>query len=325
MPTNSKTDFLVAERYCSDNEKKLSVGLANIEAAVPDIEANKAKMLRVAEIFKERKVNLAIFPEFCLSGYFWEDHEACRHYMDQAVIENHLDWVEKSLRPMLDNNFRGIIFNNIRRGSGDKYLNTTYVLSARHDCLQHGDVYDKTFLPTIEKIYTETGGDDRLVIDTSAGRFGFTTCYDFMFAQLLLEYAKLDEVDAIVQVASWRSMARRDYPKMNVKTDVYYGYLWDLMLAAASATNQVWTIACNAVGTHAITGAKFWGGSGIWAPSGMPLVQASRVNEELLIVHNLDIKAQRQEEQDDFNYALDFNSIYRPIHGKRSFTRIGDV
>ena len=81
-------------------------------------------------------------------------------------------------------------------------------------------------------------------------------------------------------------------------------------------------IACNAVGTNAMTGARFWGGSGIWAPSGLPLLQASRVNEELLIVHNIDIKSHREFEKDDFNYAMDFQSIYRTIEGKRAFSRI---
>ncbi len=319
---NDNGPLLIAERYCSDNEGDPSIGLANIAAAVPDIEANKDKMLQVLQIFKEKGVNLAIFPEFCLSGYVWEDDQTCRPYLAEAVLENHLDWVENSLRPLLDDNLKGIVFNTIRRGSGDKFLNSTYMLSERHDCLQSGDVYNKTFLPTIEKQYIETGRDDRLVIDSRFGRFGFTTCYDFMFAHLLLEYAKLDQVDAVIQLASWRAMARRDYPRMNVKTDDYYGYLWDLMMASASASNQIWTIACNAVGTHPLTGATFWGGSGIWAPSGMPLVQASRVHEELLIVHNVDIKTQRQIEQDDFNYAFDFGEIYRPVEGKRTFTRI---
>ncbi|MGF1579368.1 MAG: carbon-nitrogen hydrolase family protein [Gemmataceae bacterium] len=325
MANRSSDDFLIAERYFSDDETKVSIGLANIEAIVPDVEANKDKMLRVLEIFKDRHANVAIFPEFSLSGYFWEDEEECRRYMDEAVIENHLDWVESSLRPMLGEHLKAVVFNNIRHGSEGKYLNSTYILSERHDCLQQGEVYDKTFLPGIEKTYTETGKDDRLVVDTQVARFGFTTCYDFLFTQLLLEYAKIDHVDAIIQIASWRAMARRDYASMNVKTDAYYGYLWDTLLAAGSATNQVWTIACNAVGNHPITGAKFWGGSGIWAPSGLPLVQASRTNEELLIVHNVDLKSQRQVEKDDFNYAMDFGEVYRPIEGKRSFTRIADI
>ena len=69
-------DFLIAERSYCDDESKLSVGLANIHAEVPDIEANKDKILRAASIFKERGVNIAIFPETgppsqCSSGPHW--------------------------------------------------------------------------------------------------------------------------------------------------------------------------------------------------------------------------------------------------------------
>ena len=54
--------FPVIERVYSDDPTGLSVGLANITAAVPDIEANKEKILRAARIFKRRRVNIAAFP-----------------------------------------------------------------------------------------------------------------------------------------------------------------------------------------------------------------------------------------------------------------------
>lgn len=324
MLLKSKDGFYIVERDFSDEEENLSLGIANIHAEVPHIEANKDKIARALEIFKERRVNLAVFPEFCLSGYFWEDTEECWEYMDEAVTENHADWIEKTLKPLLDDQLKAAVFNNIRKGSGGKYINSTYVMAATQDCLAEEGMYNKVFLPPIERVYTESGQDDRLVIDTNFGKFGFTTCYDYLFSQLILEYSKIDRVDAIIQVASWRAMATRDYPGMNVATDTYYGDLWDMVIPAKSATNQVWTIACNAVGVHGITGARFWGGSGLWAPWGMRLVQASRFYEELLIIHNVDIKGQKKTEQDDFNYAVDFTSIYRPIHGKRAFTRIDD-
>jgi predicted amidohydrolase len=97
-----------------------------------------------------------------------------------------------------------------------------------------------------------------------------------------------------------------------------------MVMPSTSAVNQVWTVACNAVGVHGISGARFWGGSGIWAPSGICLIQASRFDEQLLIVHNVDIQGQRKLELDDFNYALDFKQIYRQLDGKRNFTRIRD-
>jgi predicted amidohydrolase len=269
-------------------------------------------------------VNVAVFPEFSLSGYFWDDVENCRRYMDSAVTERHTDWIEGSLKPLLDEQFRVVILNNLMRGPRGKYFNCTFPVTRDYDYLAVGNSYQKIFLPGIEKEYTATGQDDRLVVDTvdDNGRFGFTTCYDYLFNDLLREYSIVDEVDGIVQVASWRAAATRDYPSMNVRTDSYYGDLWDSVMTAASATNQVWTIACNAVGRHGITGVPFWGGSGIWAPSGMKLLQASHFNEELLIVHNLDVKGARQVEQSDFNYAMDFREIYRPLEGSRGFTRI---
>jgi len=54
------------------------------------------------------------------------------------------------------------------------------------------------------------------------------------------------------------------------------------------------------------------------------MIQASHIHEELLIVHNIDIKGQRQLEKDDFDYAIDFDAIYRPVEDKRTFTRITD-
>ena len=80
-------ELLVVERSYGDDDSKLSVGLANIRADVPDVEANKDKILRAATIFKERGVNIAVFPEFCLSGYFWDAREDCLAYMKQAVTE----------------------------------------------------------------------------------------------------------------------------------------------------------------------------------------------------------------------------------------------
>jgi predicted amidohydrolase len=317
-------EFHVFERIFSDHDEYPSIGLANIHAIVPGIEANKDKIIRCLEIFKARQATVAIFPEFCLTGYFWEEEKACRDYMDKGVIENHLDWIDKRVRPLLDDNLRAVILNNVRRGPKGQYYNSTFIVTRTRIHMKEEDIYDKVFLPGIEKVYTTTGLDDRLIMETRFGRFGFTTCYDYLFSELIQEYAKVDHVDAVIQLASWRGSAIRDYPGMNIGTDTYYGDLWDMVMPSTSATNQVWTIACNAVGFHGISGARFWGGSGIWAPSGICLIQASHSDEQLLIVHNVDIKGQRELELDDFNYAVDFKQIYRDVDGKRNFTRIKD-
>lgn len=315
-------EFLIVERSYSGDESKLSVGLANIHAEVPDVEANKDKILRAASIFKERGVNIAVFPEFCLTGYFWEQHDDCLAYMRAAVAENHAAWIENDLQPLLGDDLEAIVLNGLTAAEQqDRFLNRTFAIGRDADYLADENTYDKVFLPGIEKDYTESGRDDRLVLQTRHGRLGFTTCYDYLFNELLREYSMVEEVDAIVQIASWRAAGRRDYSGMNRRTDHYYGELWDYVMPAASATNQVWTIACNAVGTHGVTGAPFWGGSGIWAPSGLCLIQASRVSEELVIVHNVDIESAQESEKDEFDYAFDFKQIYRPLEGGDTFTR----
>jgi predicted amidohydrolase len=241
--------FPVIERTYCDEPSFPSVGLANLHAVVPGIEENKAKIERACRQFKQRGVNVAVFPEFCFSGYFWKDEDACWAYMEQAVTERHLGWIDSYLRPLLDDTFRAIILNNLTHGPGRKFFNTTFVIADDvADPLADGYSYQKVFLPGIEKIYTESGNDDRLLVTghIRQEKLGFTTCYDYLFNDLLREYAVIDQVDAIVEIASWRAAATRDYPGMNIRTDLYYGDLWDNVLAASSATNQVWTIACNA-------------------------------------------------------------------------------
>lgn len=316
--------FRIVERTYSGDDRLPSVGLANIHAVVPEIERNKDRIELAARIFKERGVTFAVFPEFALSGYFWEDEPACRAYMDKAVIENHLDWIEQHLVALLDDGFRGIVLNNLTRSSEDRFRNRTFFIRRTGEgLLDPAPTYDKVFLPGIEKEYTDPGHDDRLVIESPEGygRFGFTTCYDYLFTELLREYAFSDNVDAVIQIACWRAAASREYPLMNVRTDEYYGDLWNNVIAASSAQNQVWTIACNAVGRHEMTEALYWGGSGVWAPSGLPLVQASHFEEELLIVHNLDIRGAREFELADFDYEFDFRQVYRRMDEGERYTR----
>jgi predicted amidohydrolase len=313
----------ILERKFSD-KPGLTLGLANIHANVPDIEGNKNKIAKAARIFKQKGVNVAIFPEFCLAGYFWEDQKTCWPYMEQAIIEKHMDWVKGTLEGMLDNQFKMIIFNNIRRGwsKNKKFLNSTYMVNRSFDYMDDQYIYDKTMLPGIENTYTQSGKDDYVVVDTQWGKFGVSTCYDMCFSQLYQEYARNDGVDAVIEIASWRGPNDRDYPGMNVNTHNYYGYIWDLFAASRSASYQMWLLGCNAVGEHPISHARFWGGSGIWTPAGMKLVQASHQEDELLIVHNLDIVGEKKKERDEFDYGIDFRDIYKKIEGKRAFTRL---
>ncbi len=352
-------DLVLIKRTCSGNTDGLSLALANIKnivSATPDtiakgisIELNKAKILKVVDMAKQEGANMVLFPEFSLTGYFWADpnwnkskgpynprgYEECWAYMNKGALNCHMDWLKK-LKAKLDGQLRYIIFNALRRdpanpslpaGPDNKFFNSTYVVDKHFDCESLGKneearIYDKTFLPGIENIYERSGHDDILVVDTPWGRFGFTTCYDMCFSQLYQTYAMIDKVDGVIQLASWRGPAVRAYPKMNVRTDQYYGYQWNLMAAARAATNQVWMIACNAVGEQEKGGYEFWGSSGLWAPSGIPLFQASNQEEQVCLLNQIDIREEVEAEHDDFDFYDSFIKIYRRIPKMRAFTRM---
>jgi len=59
---------------------------------------------------------------------------------------------------------------------------------------------------------------------------------------------------------------------------------------------------------------RFCGESGVWSPSGIPLVQASHEEEELLVIRNVEIRGHmRHQAKEHFDYRLDFDEVYREI------------
>ena len=331
-----KLQIPVVEKSYSDDSNKISIGIANrinkvSLSGTASIEENKQRILEIIDVFKTYNVNMVLFPEFSLTGYFWNDSQECWNYMRKGRTNMHMEWLSE-IKSKLDDSLQYVVFNNIRSDPDDsdgKFLNSTYVVDKDFDCvnLNHESneqfrIYDKTFLPGIEKTFTKSGKTDILVLDTEWGKFGFSTCYDMCFTQLFQGYAMFDKIDAVIQLASWRGTSEREYPGMGVSSDHYYGFIWDLMTSSQAAFNQVWVIAGNAVGKQEIGNYEFWGGSGVWAPSGIKLIQGSNNSEELLVIHNIDIKGQIEFEHNDFFYYDDFIKIYDPVKGLQTFTRM---
>ncbi len=311
------------ERYFSDHEDCPSVLLANLHVT-SDVDVNLARMEEVVQIAHQQGANILIFPELCVTGYVWEDNaggevEDLLASGENSRIAATIDRIRDGLRTD-GKGLEYVFYSNVRRGEDGLY-NSTFILHHSLDYNQEEFIYDKIFLPPVEQLYFQKGTDRRLTIETKWGTLGFLTCYDLCFVEMARKYAFTDHVDAIVTLAHWRSEAVREYPWMNIKTDHYYGYLWDLMNSSKAAYNQIWSLAANAVGPHDITGDYFWGGSGIWAPSGLKLIQASNINTELILVRNLALRGQRSKEQDDFNYHIDFARFYKSIQEEGSCPR----
>ena len=176
------SEYPVKEIIFSTNEGGLTIGLSNIKNYVCEkddcsnsIEENKNKIIRVIDQFKKYNVNMILFPEFSLTGYFWNDDnndtshtrksegsKECWKYMNKGSLNKHKEWLQEDVKSKLDDVLQYIIFNTIRdnpatasgQGFNKKFLNSTYVIDKNFNCKdltanEDAHIYDKTFLPGI--------------------------------------------------------------------------------------------------------------------------------------------------------------------------------
>ncbi len=299
--------MIVKEKYFSKKPGNLTIGIANIGSKPGKIEQNKRKILAALDVFT-KKTNLVIFPEYSLSGYFWEPEEECRAIMDQkGCLEELTDWLDMVKQTYVNEILQYIIFNGLsKNGKADSnYFNTTIALDREGRYLDTDRSYRKRFLPGSEKQYITPSDGDTLVLDTEWGKFGFLTCCDICFPTLFNELAYEKNVDGIIVTAAWRKQGKREYKEMNIQEDKYYQVQWEIMIQALAGQNQAWVLAANAVGPHAIKGLDYCGSSGVWAPSGINMIKASDTKDELLILHNIDIIQEIKSEKKEFCFSDD--------------------
>lgn len=331
----SVAEMPIMEKIYADDGEGLTVGVANISTLVSvdkadSIERNKERILRAIDVFKRHGCNIVVFPECCVTGYFWHDPPACWKYMRRGVINKHKKWLG-AVKGKLDDGLQYVILNGIRLNPENPegpFLNSTYVINQKFDCSRIDSpvnekswIYDKTLLPGIENTFCTTDGQDRLTFDTEWGRFGVATCYELCFTQPVQRYSMRDEIDVLLVLASWRGGGTRKYPGLGVERDNYYGYMWNVMAGSQAAFNQIWVMASNTVGYQDRGDYEFWGGAGIWAPSGVKLAECSHGGEELMILRNVDIEREIQREKDDLDYSRDFFEIYDFVDELGTYTR----
>jgi len=301
--------MIVTEKYYSKNPENLTVGIANIGSKPGKIEQNKKKITAALDLFAKKKCNLVVFPEYCLSGYFWELEIQCRTYMNQkGCLDQLKGWLDMLIARYVNETLQYIVFNSPQKSgkTNGNYFNTTIVLDRGGRFLEPCRSYRKSFLPGMEKQYIIPIQGDTLVLDTMWGEFGFLTCYDICYPHLFHELAHIKSVDGIIVTAAWRKQGKREYKELKIREDNYYQAQWDIMTQALASQNQAWVIAANAVGPHSIEGLDYCGSSGVWAPSGINMIKASDSKEELLILHNIDITCEVNAEKKEFWFTDDF-------------------
>ena len=312
--------YKITDVTFSENEACPTFMIANINPRF-DIGYNLSSMEGIVQAAHEVNADVLVFPELCVSGYVWDAGHKAEVQEQLKASDNCQPEVKKVLdgiKAGLVGGGRGlkmVLFGNVRvdRSHGKVHAHdSTFVMTPGAD--YNDTFYDKTFLTPLEKLFFRRGSDKRLVLDTRWGRAGIMMCYDLCFVEMGKRYAFTDEVDVIITTAAWRTEAVREYPLLNLKIDNYYQYIWRLMHSALAAHNQVWSIGANCAGVFEKTGGRFCGESGVWSPSGIPLVHASHEEEELIVIRNLEIRGHmRHQAKEHFDYRLDFDEVYREI------------
>lgn len=245
--------------------EKFTLGIAQLSPVLGDLDKNLAlhdKILREAE---GQGVDLLLFPELSLTGYFLKD-------MVPSVAltprDPRLDLLKKASRRM------AIVVGLVEESTDHRFFNAgVYFEDGK---LRH--VHRKLYLPTYglfdEHRYFAPG--DRLrAFDSRFGRMALTICED-LWHPATAYLAALDGAQIILCISASPGRGLRPEGTFANAT------AWEHLNRVYAQLYTCFLCFCNRVGYE--DGACFWGGSEVIAPTGEPLVKGPQLEDVLLRV-----------------------------------------
>jgi NAD+ synthase (glutamine-hydrolysing) len=254
----------------------LKVGLAQINPKLGDVQDNLALHLRQIAEAADRGIELLIFPELSLTGYRLRDltfNVALRPTVRDPVFGRLLD-ASRDL---------DIVVGFVEADKRQKYHIASAYLSGGEMVHLHHKVYLPTYGMFDEGRYFAWGNAVR-AFDTRFGRVGMLICEDFWHVSppYLLW---LDGADILILTSA--------SPGRGIATEQKIGsarWVEHINQAYASIfTNFV--IHCNRTGFE--DGVNYWGGSTVYDPEGVQIVQGPYY-EEQLVTAELDLNQLRR-------------------------------
>jgi predicted amidohydrolase len=223
-----------------------------------DVDANLAHVRMALKRVAEQGANLAVLPEMWSSGFAYKTLNVLA-LRTAGIVEELLS---------LSREHRLVIVGSMPEPNGDKVFNTIFL--ADNGTL--AGVYRKIHLfSLLGEDRAFSGGDRRLLAETSIGRIGVIICYDLRFPELSRRLA-MEGAQVICIPAQW--------PKPREEH-------WRTLIRARAIENQLFVVACNACGP--IGKLDFFGMSMIVDPKGSVLAEAGEGEGE--VVAQLDMQA----------------------------------
>jgi predicted amidohydrolase len=248
----------------SQRSSQLTVGLAQTDCRLGNVEANLESHLEWIERARDKGVELLLFPELSLTGY------RLLHLTSQVSVDvarsSALERLAKKAGEMT------VIVGLVEEDAQGVLYNSAVLLSdgeVRH-------VHRKLYLPTYG-IFQEGrffGPGERLEpVPDDNRRLGVLICEDLWHPGLARRLAVGGMKILLVMSAGPGRLGPGDQPESQE--------VWEVLTRSTALVNTCWVLYCNRVGWE--EGSFYAGGSHIVRPGGEVLERAGYLDEELLI------------------------------------------
>jgi predicted amidohydrolase len=278
-----------------------TVGVAQIDCRLGDVEANLAEYERQLREAKGRGVDLLLFPELSLTGYFLKDMVATVALGPRAAAFRRLRELSRD----------GVAFvaGAVEETPEYRFYNAAMLFDGGE--LRH--VHRKVYLPTyglFDELRYLARGDRIAAFESRFGRSALLLCEDLWHPSAAYIAAMDRALTLLVPSASpiW-GLERGELPE-----NAAY---WQRVNAVTAESYGMYLVYANRVGFE--DGVGFWGGSEILGPSGEVLARA-RYYEADMIVAEVNLGAVRRKRiaapmLRDENLDLTINELTR-IRGR---------
>jgi predicted amidohydrolase len=255
--------------------EKFTLGIAQLAPALGNLDTNLAlhdKILREAE---GQGVDLLLFPELSLTGYFLKDLVPS---VALTARDPRLDLFKQASRKM------AIVVGLVEESSDRRFFNAAAYFEDGK--LRH--LHRKLYLPTYglfdEHRYFAQGESLR-AFDTRLGRMALTICED-LWHPATAYLAALDGAQIILCISA--------SPGRGLRPDGTFANAaaWEHLNRAYAQLFTCFLCYCNRVGYE--DGTCFWGGSEVIAPTGDVLLKGPQLEEAFLHV-DIDRREVRRE------------------------------
>jgi len=245
---------------------KCKLALSQISTVLGDVQANLNKHLQIIEQAHAEHVDLLVFPELSLTGYFLQDlvpTVALRPNLTDPVFRKLIEASQK-----LD-----LVVGFVQEDERNRF----YIASAYLSGGEVLHVHQKIYLPTYG-LFDEgrffAWGDKVRAFDTRFGRVGLLVCEDFWHASLPYLLWQ-DGADILIFSSASPGRGLSQEPQLDSARWV------DHINRAYASLFTTFVAHTNRVGYE--DGLHFWGGAMVYDPNGNVLARAPQQEEALLI------------------------------------------